>query len=149
MSLSNLYLLASVSLTAGIQQLYPFFRTQDEIAGIEWLQANSQNDEVVLSSYATGNYLSAHAGNQVIIGHWAETSHFADRQADVVRFYHPDTPDKWRQTFVEQFNIDYVWVGAEEVALLEAGEMVDLQTWDWLLPAFSSGDVTIYRPRSH
>ncbi len=144
MSLSNLYLLASVSITAGIQQLYPFFRSQDEIAGIEWLDANSQNDELVLSSYGTGNYLSAHAGNRVMVGHWAETAHFAQRQADVARFYHPDTPDEWRQNFVEEFDIRYVWLGEQERALV-GEKMVDLAGWAGGMPAFSQGEVAIYQ----
>jgi hypothetical protein len=133
MSLSNIYLLASVTITAAVQQPPQFFRSQAENAGISWLTQHTQHTDVVLGTYQAGNYIAAHAGNQVIVGHWAETLNFEQKEKDANQFFDPNTSDQWRREFVEGMDVAYVWT--------ENGELDGVA---WLMPAFNQHNITIY-----
>ena len=133
MSLSNIYLLASVTITATVQQPRQFFRSQAENAGISWLTQNTQHTDVVLGSYQAGNYIAAHAGNQVVVGHWAETLNFEQKESDANQFFTPSTSNEWRQSFVESLDVTYVWAGNDELDGVE-----------WLMPVFQHNNITIY-----
>lgn len=140
MSLSNVYVLASVSTSAVIQQPDPLFRPRAEIVATAWLRQNGRESAVVLGEYETGNYVAAHAGQRVVIGHWAETFAYADKEEAVARFYDADTTHDWRRDFLAQHQVDYVWFGPREQTL----GTFRPQTADYLQPVFSHESVTIY-----
>ena len=117
MSLSNLYILASVGTTTSIQQVYPFFRSRDELDAVEWLRANTDPSEVVLSAYETGNYIAAHAGNRVVIGHWAETLEFDQKEQEVDRFFSSPSDGNTQSQILDRYGVEYVFVGDREKQL--------------------------------
>jgi hypothetical protein len=140
MSISNLYILLDVSFTAGIKQPYPFFRSQEEVKAINWMKTNTERSAIVLAAYETGNYIAAHAGNPVVVGHWAETIDW-DRQLDqTIRFYDGKTDDKWRQEFLNSNEISYVWYGPQERWL---GDFAPVKA-GYLAPIYSAGEVEIF-----
>lgn len=143
MSLSNLYILASLSVTMSIQQPYPLFRSSGEIDGVNWLRASSTASAVVLGDEETGNYVAAHAGNRVVIGHWSETVDWEERSADVKRFFQNGTDDAWRATLLVQRRVQYVFWGPQERKL---GKF-DPSHCPLLEPAFTTADIAIYRVR--
>ncbi len=114
MSLSNAYILASVSITAALQQPYPLFRSRDEIAAVNWLRANTARADAVLAAYETGNYIAAHAGNRVVIGHWAETVDWKTKFDETEMFYRAVMGDMWRCDLLQRYRVRYVWSGAQE-----------------------------------
>jgi uncharacterized membrane protein len=114
MSLSNIYVLADVSMTAAVRQPYPFFRSEAELQAADWLQANVGLTNIVMASLETGNYLAAQVGNPVVLGHWAETVDFDTRTQEVYRFYDAATSDAWRQAFLSEHGVSYVWYGPQE-----------------------------------
>lgn len=116
-SLSNLYILGSVSVSAGLQQPYPLFRPRDETVAAIWLREQAAGNAVVLGAYQTGNFVGAQAGNPVIIGHWAETGNFDQKSDAVARFYAADTADSWRLAFLQENRVSFVWHGPQEKAL--------------------------------
>jgi hypothetical protein len=141
MSLSNIYLLASVSVSAVVQQPDPLFRPQAEIEAVQWLRNNVDRTAVILGSYQTGSYIAAHAGQRVILGHWAETVDYATRTVEVARFFDEATHDGWREEFLRQHHVDYLWFSPREQALgtfspAEAG---------YLNSVFINNDVTVYQ----
>lgn len=141
MSVSNLYILASVSVTAAWQQPYPLFRLRDEMTAIDWLRLNSRSTDSVLGAYETGNYIAAHAGNRVVIGHWAETVDQEYKFAQVERFYAVTTDDAWRCELLQRYQVAYVWVGAQEHKL---GEF-DPDGANYLQRVFFNDAVRLYR----
>ncbi|HSM56612.1 MAG TPA: hypothetical protein VK879_10700 [Candidatus Sulfomarinibacteraceae bacterium] len=141
MSLSNLYVLASVSVTAAVEQPYPLFRAADEVQAAAWMRANGQREAVVLAAYQTGNYVAARAGNRVVLGHWAETVAFAEKTQAVQRFFRIDTSDEWRRALLQEYGVDYVWHGPPERWL---GDF-DPAAADYLRPVHRVGDVVVYR----
>ena len=140
-SLSNIYILASVSLTAALQQPYPLFRSRDEIAAVDWLGANTARSDVVMASYETGNYIAAHAGNRVVIGHWAETVDWQRKFDEVDAFYSAVTSNAARQSLLKRYSVRYVWFGAVE---RELGGF-DPETCPDLKLVFSNDAAQIYR----
>jgi hypothetical protein len=140
MSLSNVYVLASVSVSAVLQQPDPLFRPKAEIVAAEWLRQNGKESAVVLGEYQTGNYVAAHAGQRVVVGHWAETFAYTDKMEAVARFYGADTSRKWRRDFLDRHQVDYVWFGPREQ---ELGTFRP-QTAAYLHPVFSHETITIY-----
>jgi hypothetical protein len=141
MSLSNVYIIASVCVTTTIQQPYPLFRSRDEIAGVEWLRANTARTDIVLSAYETGNYIAAHAGNRVVIGHWAETVDWERKMKEVDRFYSATTDDGWRIALLREYRIAYVFWGKAERDL----GAFDPSRADYLQSVFANNTVIIYR----
>jgi uncharacterized membrane protein len=142
MSLSNIYLLADVAITAGFRQPYPFFRTQEEVAALEWLRDNTEGDDLVLASYETGNYVASRAGNPVVLGHWAETVNWEQRVEEIGHFFGP-AGDLWREAFLARNSIDYLWFGPQERAL---GEF-DPDQAAYLKPVYTGIETIIYARR--
>jgi hypothetical protein len=144
MSLSNLYVFASVTLTAVVEQPYPLYRPQDEVRATQWLRQNSTPDAVVLGAYQTGNYVAARAGNRVVLGHWAETMDIQQKLAAVERFYDEETGDDWRQGLLAEQGVSFVWYGPQEQEL----GAFDPATVDYLRPVHEVGQITVYRVTS-
>lgn len=140
MSISNLYVLLDVSFTAGIRQPYPFFRSRQEVDAIAWMKANTKQSAIVLAAYETGNYLAAHAGNPVVVGHWAETIDWNRQLEQTIRFYDEKTEDEWRQEFLNSNEVSYVWYGPQERRL---GNFNPLKA-QYLAPVYSVGDVEVF-----
>ncbi|MCB9418826.1 MAG: hypothetical protein H6667_03420 [Ardenticatenaceae bacterium] len=141
MSLSNLYLFASVSLSAVVQQPDPLFRPQAEMDAAQWLRENVPETAVILSSYQTGSYIAGQAGQRVVLGHWAETVDYDTKAAQVEQFFAAATSDAWRQEFLRQNRVDYIWFSPREQDLgtFSLGEAGYLHT------VYANDEVTIYR----
>ncbi len=145
MSLSNGYVLASVSVTAAIQQPFPLFRTTDEIQAVDWLRANTSRSDVVMGAYETGNFVAARAGNRVVIGHWAETVDWKDKFDETERFYTDATGDEWRSTFLlNDYHVAFVFWGATERSLGDFNP----EHASYLEKVFSNDTTRIYRVRN-
>lgn len=144
MALSNIYVWASVSTSAVIQQPDPLFRPADEMTAVAWLRAEngerSPSTAVLLGEYQTGNLAAARAGNQVVVGHWAETIGYEDKVAEVARFFDAETTDSWRRELLDRYNVVYVWHGPREQVL--GG--FDPETAVYLRPVYQNETITIY-----
>ncbi|MBN1146804.1 MAG: hypothetical protein JXA78_06085 [Anaerolineales bacterium] len=137
---STLFLLFGGLLAAGRPGL-PIFRPAQEVEVFEYLGANAQPGEVVLSSFETGNPLPAWAPVRVVIGHGPESANLAELLPRVSAFYSPATLDAQRIELLQQFDVRYVIWGPAERAL---------GAWDpsaaaYLAPLYTSGDYTVLR----
>ena len=140
MSLSNLYVYASVSVSAVVQQPYPLFRPVAEARAVDWLRAHTSSTAVVLGAYQSGNYIAAHAGNRVVSGHWAETVAFEEKQAAIARFFDAETSTTWRLALLTEYGVDYVWYGPQEQAL----GAFDPGSAPYLEPVYGGEEITIF-----
>ncbi len=95
----------------------PIYRDAAEIAAMDWLEERVGFDDVVLSSYETGNYLPVRAEVRVFLGHGSETVHSAEKREFVARFYDVGTDDTWRRQLLTEYGVDWVWWGPQERAL--------------------------------
>ena len=127
-------------LKAAIKPVEPLFRTVDEVAVFQFLDSVKENESVVLSSYATGNVLPAWAPVFVVIGHGPESVYLSELALRVTDFYHPETTDHVRQSFILEFGVDFVFWGPAEWALGEwnPGDAT------YLVRIFQQGDYALF-----
>ncbi|MBN1656780.1 MAG: hypothetical protein JXA93_00185 [Anaerolineae bacterium] len=138
-SLSNIALVLG-SLGPVSQRQLPVFRPATEVAAFNWLVANSEPEETILSSREVGNALPAFTNLDVFVGHSPETLYLAEKVAAVERFFAADTDDAWRRDLLDEFQIDYVFYGPAERRL---------GTWspehtDWMTPIYRQEEYAIY-----
>ncbi len=123
----------------------PFY-TYDELIGYAWLQREADDDDLVLTTFdengqGSGGRLVAATGQRVFMGHWIETVYFDEKVAQIRTFFNPLTDDIWRQNFLRDAGVIYVWYDDYARAL---------GNWNpsdasYLEVALVSGTVTIYR----
>ena len=75
----------------------------DLVEAFDWLRANSEADDVVFSSYLTGNVLPSATGLRVFLGHYAQTLRSDEKGAQVTAFYGNEMSEETtRKLFAEQ-----------------------------------------------
>jgi hypothetical protein len=117
MSFSNIYLLADVSLSKVRNQHFGLFRFKQEMKAVTWLVENTKREGVVIAAYETGNLVAAQSGNPVVLGHWAETIDFDVKTSEVDRFFSSSTPEEWRMSLLDKYDVAYLWHGPLERAV--------------------------------
>lgn len=140
MALSNIYLILDVTRVAVLDQPDLFFRPTDELDAALWLKENAPDTAVVMADYQSGNFIAAHAGQRVVLGHWAETVDFPAKETAVAKFYASNASADLKEDLIEDYNISYVWYGPREQALGNFDPAAD----EMLRPVYSNGSITIY-----
>jgi hypothetical protein len=113
MAFTSVFLLVSSSAWM-VSRPSPSFRDASEIAAMDWLAARSEPGDVVLTAYDTGAYLPARANVRVLVGHDLEAMNAKRMREGVARFFDAATDDSWRQTFLKDHSVDYVFWGPAE-----------------------------------
>lgn len=117
------------------------FRDGAELAALRWLDQRVTYDDVILSSYNTGNFLPAMVGARAFLGHGPETAYSQEKQKLVAKFYDSATPDDWRREFLRQWPITYVFFGPLEK---KVGQFDPAQV-DYLKLEYDQEGYRIYR----
>jgi hypothetical protein len=97
----------------------PVFRPADEVKVFEWLVANAEPNQVVMSSFETGNALPAWAPFRVVIGHGPESVNLEAIQDKVDRFYKGKMKIDEAQSFLREFDVAYIFNGPTEEGAVE------------------------------
>ncbi len=119
----------------------PIFRDAGEVSALDWLASRASYDDVVLCAYETGNYLPARAPARTFVGHGPETVRLAEKRPLVARFFSTSTDDAWRQAFLRDWGITYVFAGPAERALGGA----DLRDKPYLILEYDRNGYQVYR----
>jgi hypothetical protein len=90
------------------------FRDTAEMAALDWLDGQASLDDVVFTSYGTGNYLPVRATTRVFLGHGLETVDADGKERLVARFFDAKTDDVWRKQLLALYGVDYVLWGPAE-----------------------------------
>ena len=117
------------------------FRDGAELAALRWLDQRVTYNDVILSSYNTGNFLPVMVGAKVFLGHGPETAYSADKLNLVKQFYFANTTDDWRREFLRQWPITYVFFGPQEK---KVGQF-DPARADYLTPVYDQDGYQIYK----
>lgn len=112
---STLYLVAGNSYLAAVHHKAAFL-TGGQVAGIEWLRANSRPDDTVLADLAVGEALPGWTGHRSFYGHWAETMNYKAKGQLVQEFF-SSMPDADRRELLRDYGVHYVFYGPAERAL--------------------------------
>jgi hypothetical protein len=117
------------------------FRDGAELAALRWLDERVSYDDVILSSYNTGNFLPVMVGAKAFLGHGPETAYSDEKRGLVQQFYAADTPDVWRREFLRRWPITYVFFGPLE----EKIGQFDPRQADYLTLLYDHDGYQIYR----
>ena len=93
---------------------YPFYLYRDDLAAIEWIDANTAETDAVLSSFTIGHYVPGLAGNRTFLSNAVMTANFNQKFADVQRFFDSATDEAWRRDLIDRYGIRYVIYGEAE-----------------------------------
>lgn len=94
---------------------FPYYMPQAEVQAAHWLAAHTDPvQDVVLSYYPLSNYLARVSDTHVFAGQFFYTPDLNGRLAQVATFWHESTPDSWRQQFLTQWGISYIYWGEYE-----------------------------------
>lgn len=116
------------------------FRQADELAIFDWLNKNGPDNQVVLSTFSTGNALPAYTHMIAFIGHSSETVFLVDKTTQVERFYNTATSPTEKLDILRKNQIDYILYGPKEKTL----GTFDPSTLPNLIKRFEQGDYAIY-----
>ena len=94
----------------------PLYQSADQLAALDWLGAQTTDRDVVLSDWRFGNLLPIYANARVFAGHPIETIGYAEKRADVDRFFDPATSEADRQALIDQWKITFVVAPADRPA---------------------------------
>jgi hypothetical protein len=139
-SLSNVLLVAG-SLSEIGHRAIPVFRPAAEIAAIDELARQAENEEVVLVAYHSGNLIPTRVHLRVFMGHGPETLHYEERQQDLERFFDPATDDAWRRQLLARHRVAWLFYGPAERAL----GAWDPATAGYLVPVYDTQGYRLYR----
>lgn len=122
------------------------YDTPDEILAYDWLQRETQPDDLVFITFdggqtGRGSRLVSAIGHRVFIGHWIETVDFEAKILELKQFYDPATSDSWRRDFLKRIRAVYLWY--DEYAQ-EFGDW-NPSGADYLTPVFTSDTITLWK----
>lgn len=137
---TNLYLWGWRFVDLG-RHTYPYYLRTDEMAALRWLEGQVRPGEVVLASLTVGQYVPALTGAHAFLAHWAQTVDFYTKEQLVQEFFDSASADARRQAVLEEYGVDYVFVGPAERAL---GAFEPAQA-PYLKPVYSGGQVAVYQ----
>ncbi len=92
----------------------PMFRDTAEVTALDWLAGQASLDDVVLTSYESGNYLPVRAATRVFLGHGLETVDADEKERLAARFFDANTDNAWRKQLLASYGVDYVFWGPAE-----------------------------------
>lgn len=98
---------------------FPTYIPQAEVEAMAWLGQQMTEDELVLADYPIGNYLPRHISGKVFLGQLDFTTDLDSKLADLDTYWHEDTSDEWRASFVAEWHIDYIYQGGYERQLMQ------------------------------
>ncbi len=88
--------------------------SKGEFGAMQYLAANADCEDVILSDYNVGNLIPAYVCIKSFLGHWSLTPNIVERMSEVERFFDPTTPENQRIALIEGYNIRYVYLAKDD-----------------------------------
>lgn len=99
---------------------FPNYLPVTDLEAAEWLSAHANPDDIVLSHYPIGNHLPSVSNSRVFWGQFFLTPQFEEKETLVQQFFSPSVSQAWREQFIEEWGISYIFVGTYERELAGA-----------------------------
>lgn len=117
----------------------PFYLSDADLSGMDWLEARTTDADVVLASPIIGNVIPAYSDARVYWGHRFETLDSADKERRVLSFYSRTAGETERCALVRETGVTYVYWGPVEARIGPA------PAHHWLEPVHRSDALIIFR----
>lgn len=119
---------------------YPYYLFIDDVAGFNWLEHNTNPNDVVLSSFTIGHYLPGLSGNRAFLSNAVMTMDFNHKYESVQKFFDQEILDIYRKDLIQQYGIHYIFYGEAEKSLGQYNP----EDSPFFHQVFKNGKVTIY-----
>ncbi len=96
---------------------YPYFVPKTEFSALMWLSNQTNDNDLVIAEYPISNLLPRQSPARVFLGHLNLTIDLENKIKQEQQFWDPATDLKWREEFIEDWGIAYVYYGKFEKAL--------------------------------
>ncbi len=108
---------------------YPSYYPSEEIEAMRWMGENTDAHDLILASYPIGNYLPRLISGKVFLGHLNLTIDLENKLVDLEKFWDENTPQEWKEIFIEEWGFTYIYQGKYEkelggVGVIQLGEVV-------------------------
>jgi hypothetical protein len=120
---------------------YYYYLLDNEITAMNWLKANSQAPDGVLSNWFYGNLIPGLTGRRVYLGHKIQTPNFDERIEKINKFI-LNTNGQEALKFLEDNNIDYIFLGKNDSIIAYGFEPNEKP---YLIRVYDHAGVTIYK----
>ena len=126
------------------ERYFPYYLDIDDVQAVAWLARHTGSDDVVLASYAIGNYGVGHSDARWFLGHPFAVIDPQGKERALRAFYREGAADQQRRDLVASYGITFVYHGAYEQALggFEPGGV------PWLERVYRQGGTDIYRVKA-
>jgi hypothetical protein len=133
---TNSYLIAWRVLDLGRYE-NPYFLTTNQTAALDWLEANTTRDDVVLADLSLGQFVPMWTDARSFVAHWANTLNFFEKQKQAKQLVTGEMPANERNRLLNQFQVSYIIYEGNGSApwVLEPGYR----------EAYRQGDVVVYQ----
>jgi uncharacterized membrane protein len=115
---TNLYLFAWRIVDLN-RHTYPYYLYLSELNAFQWIEANADPDDVVLSSFDVGHYLPGFTGSKAFLANAVMTMDFFYKHEVVTAFYGAEMSDNERLELLQKYNIRFIFHGPAERRLGE------------------------------
>ncbi|MBU0598615.1 hypothetical protein KKF61_06550, partial [Patescibacteria group bacterium] len=119
----------------------PYYLYEEEVAAMGWLKNNIGEKEIIFSSFYMGNYIPAHSGRIVWIGHGPQTIDLPTKYQQSEWFWQSDNEILEKRNFLQDNAIDYIFYGRKEKEL----GTYNPATKEYLEQVFINSKVEIYK----
>ena len=97
---------------------FPTYIPQTEVDAMQWLSQQANEDKIVLADYPIGNYAPRLIRGKMFLGQLDFTTDLDNKIDQLLLFWQEDTTDAWRQSFIKEWQIDYIYQGGYENRLI-------------------------------
>jgi len=122
--------------------VYPkYYLDRQEYEAMIWLKNNTQEDEIILSNYSSGNRIAGLTGRTVYLGHGIQTINWEKKYENLKWFFSNNDNLIEREKFLKDNRIDYLFFGVKERNLggFSPGKLVNLKN------VYNNDGVSIYK----
>ena len=137
---TTLFLLLG-GINAAVHPGEPAFIKAEEYNAFEFAESHLYKNDIVLSSFRTGNALPAYAPVLVVIGHGPESVGLSRLSPMVKQFFSGDLSQSEQVAFLSEQQVDYVFWGDSE---RELGNWDPIEA-DYLIPFYHSAGYWLFQ----
>jgi hypothetical protein len=129
------------------EHYFPYFVPDEDVQAVAWLETHSGPDDVILASYAIGNYVASHSEARSFLGHQFAIVDPHGKDRALRRFYSGAATDVERRALLSSYGITFVYYGAHEhrLGLEGVGRPFDPEDAPWLVRVYEQGRTAVYR----
>jgi hypothetical protein len=137
---STIFFVLYFFLAINTYPIFPYYNRVEDVSAARWLGETTTDQDLVLATFPFNNLLPRYGKGRVFFGHFDLTIDMEGRFEIMDKFWDPETPDSWRQEFIDEWGFTYIYQGYYENA--RAGDTRLKFPYEVI---YATDEVTIYR----